>query len=143
MVWGTAVPPQPVILKPRPLQRDAGSILLVPLLPQRKTATPLPTELWTHIFINAYYGDDNVDPTPNVRRRAEQYRRDMLLICKALTVRPNDLLKCFRPVLLMVSRTLPLGLPNPAEHRPSRILLPRVDTIALATGEVHGEALCC
>jgi len=91
MVWGTALPPQPVILQPRPLQRNAGSILLVPLLPFRKAATPLPTEIWTKIFSHVYYGDDNVDPTPNVRRRAEQYRRDLLLICKALTVRSNDL----------------------------------------------------
>ena len=85
MVWG-ALPPQQVILRPRPLQRNPGSILLVPLLPYRKTATPLPTEIWTGIFVNAYYGDDDVDPTPNVRRRAEKYRRDLLLVCRALTV---------------------------------------------------------
>ncbi|KAF9654116.1 hypothetical protein BDM02DRAFT_3133598 [Thelephora ganbajun] len=84
MVWGTVLPLQPIILHPRPLQRNGGSILLVPLLPYRKTATPLPTEIWTKIFENVYYGDE-VDPTPNVRRRAEQYRRDLLLVCKALT----------------------------------------------------------
>ena len=95
MVWGATLPPQPVILQPRPLQRNAGSILLVPLLPYRKTATPLPTEIWTKIFVNVYYGDDNVDPTPNVRRRAERYRRDSLLICKALTVRLNNPLISF------------------------------------------------
>ncbi|KAF9786686.1 hypothetical protein BJ322DRAFT_665734 [Thelephora terrestris] len=85
MVWGTSLPPQPVILKPRPLQRNAGCILLVPLLPYRKTIAPLPTEIWTEIFVNVYYSDDNVDPTPTVRRCAELYRRDLLLICKALT----------------------------------------------------------
>lgn len=87
MVWGTSLPPQQVILQPRPLQRNAGSILLVPLLPHRKTATPLPTEIWTKIFLNVYYGDNHVGPTPNVRRRTEGYRRDLLLICRALTVR--------------------------------------------------------
>ena len=87
MVWGTTLPPQPVILQPRPLQLNAGSILLVPLLPHRKSTTPLPTEIWTKIFIDVYCGDDNVDPTPNVRNRTEGYRRDLLLICKALTVR--------------------------------------------------------
>lgn len=87
MVWGTNLPPQPVILQPRPLQRNAGSILLVPLLPHRKAATPLPTEIWTKIFTSVYYDDDDdTDPTPNVRRRAEQYRRDLLLVCRALTV---------------------------------------------------------
>jgi len=96
MVWGISLPPQPVILQPRPLQRNAGSILLVPLLPYRKAPTPLPTEIWTKIFVNVYYGDDNVDPTPNVRRRAERYRRDLLLICNALTVRLNDYLTSFR-----------------------------------------------
>ena len=96
MVWGTTLPPQPVILQPRPLQRDGGSILLVPLLPYRKTATPLPSEIWTQIFVNVYYGDDNVGlPTPNFRRRAEQYRRDLLLICKPLTVRSDDPLTYF------------------------------------------------
>ena len=136
MVWGTAVPPQPVILRPRPLLQDAGSILLVPLLPQRQAATPLPTELWTKIFIYVYYGDDNVDPTPNVRRRAAQYRRDMLLICKPLTVRLSDPLMCFRLVLL-------IRLTDSAEHRPSRILLLCVDAIVLAIGEVHREASRC
>jgi hypothetical protein len=96
MVWGTSLPPQPVILKPRPLQRNAGCILLVPLLPYRKTIAPLPTEIWTEIFVNVYYSDDNVDPTPTVRRCAELYRRDLLLICKALTVRLNDPPTCFR-----------------------------------------------
>ena len=96
MVWGTTLPHQPVILKPRPLQRNAGCILLVPLLPYRKTIAPLPTEIWTEIFVNVYYCDDKVDPTPNVRRCAEQPRRDFLLICKALTVRLNDSLTCFR-----------------------------------------------
>lgn len=87
MVWGTSLPPQPVISQPRPLQRNPGSILLVPLLPYRKALTPLPTEIWTKIFVDVYYGDDSVDPTPNVRHRAERYRSDLLLICKALTVR--------------------------------------------------------
>jgi hypothetical protein len=101
MVWGTTLQPQPVILRPRPLQPDAGSFLLVPLLPHRKTATPLPSEIWTEIFSHVYYGEDNVDPTPNFRRRAEQRRRDFLLICKALTVRLTDSPKCFVLLLLM------------------------------------------
>lgn len=103
MVWGAALPTQPVILHPRPLQRNAGSILLVPLLPYRKSAPPLPTEIWTKIVAHVYYGDDNVDPTPNVRRRAEQYRRDLLLICKPLTVRLDRSLTSFKVGLLMVS----------------------------------------
>lgn len=106
MVWGTTLPPHPVILWPRPLQRNAGSILLVPLLPFREVSTPLPTEIWTKIFVYVYYGVDNVDPTPNVRRGAEQYRRDLLLICKPLTVRQNDPLKSFRRFLLIVSRII-------------------------------------
>lgn len=142
MVWGTALPSQPVILQPRPLQRNAGSILLVPLLPHRKTATPLPTEIWTKIFVDVYYGDDSADPTPNVRRRAEQYRRDMLLICKALTVRPNNPLRCFS-LLLMVSQIVFLSWPTSAEHRASRILLPCVDKVALAIGQIRGQASCC
>ena len=101
MVWGSTLPPQPVILKPRPLQRDPGAILLVPLLPFRKAAIPLPTEIWTKIFVNVYYGEDNIDPTPNVRRCAERYRRDLLLTCKALTVRLNVPLVCFGLALLM------------------------------------------
>ena len=84
---GNTLPSQQIILHPRPLQLNAGSILLVPLLPQRRTATPLPTEIWTKIFVNVYYDDNNIDSTPNIRRRTERYRRDLLLICKALTVR--------------------------------------------------------
>lgn len=96
MVWGTTQPPQPVILRPRPLQLNPGSFLLVPLLPHKKVISPLPTEIWTKIFVDVYYGDDGLDPTPNIRRRAEQYRRDLLLICKALTVGLNAFLNSFR-----------------------------------------------
>ena len=56
----------------------------MPLLPHRETAIALPAEIWTEIFVNVYYGG-NVDPTPNMR--TEQYRRDLLLISKSLTVR--------------------------------------------------------
>lgn len=95
MVWGTTLSPQPVMLKPRPLQQNAGSLLLVPLLPDRKSVTPLPAEIWTNIFVHVYYSEDNVDPTQNFRRRAERYRRDLLLICKDLTVSLNDLFDVF------------------------------------------------
>lgn len=139
MVWGTTLPPQPVILQPRPLQRNAGSILLVPLLPHRKSATPLPTEIWTEIFANVYYGDDNADPTPNVRRRAERYRRDLLLVCKALTVRSSNPLISFR-LLLMIFCIAFLRWPTSAEHRASRFLLPCMDTVPLAVGQICGQA---
>ena len=89
MVWGTTLPSQPVILKPRPLQPNGGSILLVPLLPHKKVSAPLPAEIWTVIFSHAYYGEDNVDPTSNSSRHTGQSRRGLLLICKALTVRLN------------------------------------------------------
>ena len=123
------MPPQPVILQPRPLQQNAGSILLVPLLPYRKAATPLPTEIWTKIFAHVYYDDDSVNPTPNVRRRAEQYRRDLLLISKALTVRLSNRLTSCR--LCFVDDILNYS-PTPAEYCPSRVLLPRMDTVTLA-----------
>jgi len=142
MVWGTNLPPQPVILQPRPLQRNAGSILLVPLLPYRKVSTPLPTEVWTKIFAHVYYGDDKADSTPNVRRGAEQYRRDLLLICKSLTVRQNDPLTSSRHFLFTVSRIISLCWPASAEYRPSCVLLSRVDPVALAIGKIHDETSC-
>ena len=141
MVWGTTLPPQPVILQLHPLQRNTSPIFLMSLLPYRKTATSLPTEIWTKIPANMYYGD-NANPTPNIRRRAEQYRRDWLLICKALAVRLNNPLISFR-LLLMASRAASLRWPTSAQHRTSRILLSCVDTVALAIGQVRGQVSCC
>lgn len=139
MVWGTLPqPPQPVILRPRPLQSNPGSFLLVPLLPSPKSATPLPAEIWTEIFSHVYYGEYNVDPFPNRHLRVERHRRDLLLICRALTVRLNAPLMCFIDDLL----TLLLCWPPSPEHRPSRVLLPRADKIPLAIGEVHDKAPC-
>lgn len=101
MVWGNNLPSLPVILKPRPLQLDAGYFLLVPLLPHKKSTAPLPAEIWTEIFSHVYYGEDSADTPRNFRRRAEPYRRDLLLICRALTVRLTGSLTCVVLLLLI------------------------------------------
>jgi len=42
-----------VLLNPRPLARSSGRLLLLPLLPERPHLKPLPSEVWSKIFIEA------------------------------------------------------------------------------------------
>jgi len=39
-----------ILLHPRPYEKYAGILLLVPLLPKPKPLKPLPAEIWSEIF---------------------------------------------------------------------------------------------
>lgn len=72
---------EPVILHPRPLEKQAGGILLLPLLPYRSPLKPLPAELWSKVFTFIYYDDRDLE-SGNV----ERFRLELLTVCKGLHV---------------------------------------------------------
>lgn len=71
-----------VLLYPRPLARSSGRLLLLPLLPHRPPLKPLPSEIWSNIFIQVLFGD-NQDP----QSHTEHYNvlrscSSLMLVCK-------------------------------------------------------------
>lgn len=72
-----------MLLRPRPFALRSGSFLLLPLLPQREPAKPLPSEVWTQIlsYVIAEYNQRE-------GHFADNDRLGLLLICKNLKVRP-------------------------------------------------------
>ncbi|KAH9950923.1 hypothetical protein B0H21DRAFT_720437 [Amylocystis lapponica] len=73
----------PILLSPRPLERISGSIILVPLLPYKPPAEPLPPEIWTKIIAYVFqsYANDNSQS----REKREALGRGLLVVCKDLT----------------------------------------------------------
>lgn len=67
-----------VLLYPRPLARSSGRLLLLPLLPHRPPLKPLPSEIWSNIFIQVLFGDDQDPQAHNVLRLCSS----LMLVCK-------------------------------------------------------------
>ncbi|KAI0032359.1 hypothetical protein K488DRAFT_50149 [Vararia minispora EC-137] len=73
-----------ILLQPRPLAREPGSILLVPLLPKRPKPVRLPWELWSHILYFVIF-DEDVDYNKwNIHSRRTYFRNrwSLLYVCK-------------------------------------------------------------
>jgi hypothetical protein len=68
-----------IILKPRPYARYSGSLLLLPLLPQRPPFKSLPFEIWTEIF------------KFSLNSGTRHLRRSLLTVCKIFHVRGHPL----------------------------------------------------
>lgn len=71
-----------VLLYPRPLARYPGRLLLLPLLPHRPPLKPLPSEIWSRIFVQALF-EENQDAQPHSRHN--NLRRSclsLMLVCK-------------------------------------------------------------
>lgn len=77
---------QSILLRPRPFAKTSGRLVLLPLLPRRPSAKPLPTEIWTKIlcFVFAYY--DQQQHEPSSAADVAISRLNTLLVCKTLKV---------------------------------------------------------
>lgn len=75
-----------VFLQPRPFAKCSGKFVLLPLLPHKPRAKPLPSEVWTRVFGYLY---DEYEVTAGCQNRAGLItsRESLLHICKNLTVR--------------------------------------------------------
>ncbi|KAG0702748.1 hypothetical protein DFH29DRAFT_804616 [Suillus ampliporus] len=72
-----------VLLYPRPLARFPGRLLLLPLLPHRPPLKPLPSEIWSHIFVQALFEDDDQDTqSHNSHNNVLRSCSSLMLVCK-------------------------------------------------------------
>lgn len=71
-----------VLLRPRPFAKSAGRLVLLPLLPQRTSIEPLPSEVWTRILHHVFTEYNQHMSNANT----VTWRRDLLLVCKSLRV---------------------------------------------------------
>lgn len=96
-----------VLLRPRPFAKSSGRLILLPLLPQRPTIKPLPTEVWTRILghVIADY-DLQKDQHPS-GSNAATLKRDILLVCKTLKVCPTAVLADTVDVRLIIVESTP------------------------------------
>ncbi|KAI0347648.1 hypothetical protein BDW22DRAFT_1403892 [Trametopsis cervina] len=76
--------PDVVLLQPRRYARDAGSLILIPLLPQKPPAKSLPNEIWIKIlwYVYAEYAEEGQGPSRS--QALTVLRQSLLVICKAL-----------------------------------------------------------
>jgi hypothetical protein len=86
-----------VLLKPRPYARFAGILVLVPLLPQRRSPPALPADVWRRIL--AYVIVEVELPRRMTLKRGKEIQKDhtgskwkLAMICKNLNV-SNRLLR--------------------------------------------------
>ena len=68
-----------IFLRPRPYAKFAGTLTLLPLLPQPKPLKPLPSEIWGHIMTLAFARDVG-DP------ETASWSWSVLTVCKAFQV---------------------------------------------------------
>lgn len=71
-----------ILLRPRPYAKCSGTLLLLPLLPRRKSLKPLPSEIWTEIlaFAILLYG------TGNESSLMRKWGWSLTTVCKAFSV---------------------------------------------------------
>lgn len=81
----TVVEPAAILLRPRPFASSAGTFLLLPLLPHRVPARPLPAEIWTQIF--EYVFVEYNQQGKSLSLAVGDKKLSLLLICKTLKVR--------------------------------------------------------
>lgn len=78
----TLVHPEAILLRPRPFASSSGTFLLLPLLPHRVPARPLPAEIWAQIFEYIFAEYNQLGRSPTVYDK----KLSLLLICKTLKV---------------------------------------------------------
>lgn len=110
-----------VLLKPRPLARFAGYIVLLPLLPKRPPPKPLPAEVWRSIMCLAIESDvrgldiskwrassqGKITTKEALKAREAQRVRfawSLSLVCKELKVSIKFRIKCPFSILYFTSR---------------------------------------
>lgn len=72
-----------VLLYPRPLARYPGRLLLLPLLPHRPSLKPLPSEIWSRIFVQALFEDDQDTQSHNAHNNfIRRSCLSLMLVCK-------------------------------------------------------------
>ncbi|KAG1908355.1 uncharacterized protein F5891DRAFT_1124180 [Suillus fuscotomentosus] len=71
-----------VLLYPRPLARYPGRLLLLPLLPHRPSLKPLPSEIWSRIFVQALFEDDQNTQSHNAHNNIRRSCLSLMLVCK-------------------------------------------------------------
>ena len=71
----------PVLLSPRPYERYAGKLLLLPLLPEQKRYKPLPSELWTEILAFSMLSSETSGETV-----VDKWAWALLRVCKTIRV---------------------------------------------------------
>ncbi|KZV70735.1 hypothetical protein PENSPDRAFT_743395 [Peniophora sp. CONT] len=78
---------QIILLHPRPLAREPGTLLLVPLLPERPPPVHLPFELWSRVIFHVLGHDgDALERLPVAERRKQvRSRWQLLRVCKSWT----------------------------------------------------------
>lgn len=70
-------PDDVILLRPRPYAKLAGTFVLLPLLPQPKPLTPLPSEIWTEILAFAFC---------NEKEDTTLWSWSFLTVCKSFSV---------------------------------------------------------
>lgn len=84
MVEGVAGTDMPsVLLLPRPFARASGRLSLLPLLPHKTLAKPLPSEIWEKI-LGYVFANYRQRAHASAVRGAAGSRLDILLVCKSL-----------------------------------------------------------
>ncbi|KAG1757829.1 hypothetical protein EDB19DRAFT_68241 [Suillus lakei] len=71
-----------VLLYPRPLARYPGRLLLLPLLPHRPPLKPLPSEIWSRIFVQALFEDGQDVQSHNAHDNLRRSCLSLMLVCK-------------------------------------------------------------
>ncbi|KAG2159604.1 uncharacterized protein EDB93DRAFT_1111104 [Suillus bovinus] len=71
-----------VLLYPRPLARYPGSLLLLPLLPHRPPLKPLPSEIWSSIFVQALFEGGQDAQSHNAHNNIRRSCLSLMLVCK-------------------------------------------------------------
>ncbi|KAG1784212.1 hypothetical protein EV702DRAFT_1176124 [Suillus placidus] len=71
-----------VLLYPRPLARYPGRLLLLPLLPHRPPLKPLPSEIWSRIFVQALFENDQDTQPHNAHNNVRRSCLSLMLVCK-------------------------------------------------------------
>ncbi|KAG2154579.1 hypothetical protein DEU56DRAFT_769257 [Suillus clintonianus] len=71
-----------VLLYPRPLARYPGRLLLLPLLPHRPPLKPLPSEIWSHIFVQVLFEDGQDAQSHNTHSNVLRSCSPLMLVCK-------------------------------------------------------------
>lgn len=74
-----------VVLNPRPYERDAGRLLLVPLLPEGAPKASLPAEVWERVLAYAIHGLYRTEQSRRCLSRA-QWRAEIGTVCKMFSV---------------------------------------------------------
>ncbi|TDL28034.1 hypothetical protein BD410DRAFT_712654 [Rickenella mellea] len=76
----TAIAQDTVVLRPRPLARSAGILILVPLLPKPAPLKPLPGEIWSRIL--AIVIDDPRSSSIHRGVKPKHSKWDLVLVCR-------------------------------------------------------------